>query len=549
MLTVPPFQRPFSWDITEVEQLIAEPIEAMLADDAAEEDDLFLGTILLLDRGPLADAPPLAVADLIDGLQRLVTLTILLSVLRDRGTSGPQGEDLDRYIVAKPGAGESPALYRLTLRGSDAEYLRAICQERGATLSPPALEPPSDAAERLLDAREALIAEVDGRSPEERRRLAEVVLKRCTLVTITAHNLDRAHRLFTVLNYRGKPLSRHDILRAELLGRAPPEDAESCVAILDDLERRLGDRLESLFSHVRAIYGPARGPIIGEVLEIADRESRGVRAFLEETVAPLARALDRADRPQYWQDPLVRASLGYLGGLKSHDWVPAALLWIIRHGEEPERLGPLLARLDRMAHGLLLYGIGNDRRAARYRALVEAIRDGRPEADVLRASDLTADEQRSVYNIIVRDPYGRGPQICKLILLRVNDWLEGKVTGLTGTDLTIEHILPLRPALRSAWRKDIPDTLERDQLTRSAGNLTLIRKALNEKARNRDFPAKRAMIRDEHAEQPIALNADIAAAEAWGAREIRAREARIAEHVREKWSLEPAPRKGAGGKA
>lgn len=544
LFTVPAFQRPFSWETTEVEQLISEPLEAALDTDPTGQDELFLGTILLLDRGPAANET-LGMADLIDGLQRLVTLTILLCVLRDRGTPGPGGDDLDRYIVARPKTGEVPARYRLTLRGADAEYLAAICQERGATRAEPALAAPSDAAERLLDAREALIADVEGRSPEECRRLAEVVLQRCTLVTITAHNLDRAHRLFTVLNYRGKPLSRHDILRAELLGRALPEEEPRCIKILDDLERRLGDRLESLFSHVRAIHGPAKGPIISDVLAIADSEGNGVPAFLEKTVEPLGRALDLADRPEHWQDKQVRTSLGYLGLLKGHDWVPPAMLWIAQYGEEPERLGPLLARLDRMAYGLVLYGLGNDKRAARYRALVEAIRDRRPEREVMRASELTVSEQRGILDTVTRHPYGRGPQICKLMLLRINDWLAGDVTGLSGADLTIEHILPLQPAVRSDWRKDFPDAQEREQLTRSVGNLALVRKKLNEKARNKDFTLKGPMIRDEHAEQPIALNADIAAAAGWKPKQIRDRESRIAALVMSRWSLEAGARKSA----
>ena len=541
--TVPAFQRPFSWETTEVGQLISEPLEAALDTDPSDQDELFLGTILLLDRGGAAGDVP-GMADLIDGLQRLVTLTILLCVLRDRGTPGPGGEDLDRYIVARPKAGEEPARYRLTLRGSDAAYLTAICQERGATLAEPALEAPSDAAERLLDAREALIAEVGGRSPEECRRLAEVVLQRCTLVTITAHNLDRAHRLFTVLNYRGKPLSRHDILRAELLGRAPPADEPRCIRILDDLERRLGDRLENLFSHVRAIYGPAKGQIISDVLAVAERQGNGVPTFLETTVEPLGRALDLTDRPQHWQDKQVRTSLDYLGLLRSHDWVPPAMLWIARYGDDPARLGPLLARLDRMAYGLLLYGLGNDKRTARYRALVEAIRDRRPEKDVLRASELSADEQRAVLNSITRDPYKRGPQICKLVLLRINDWLAGEVTGLSGSDLTVEHILPLQPGVNSIWRKDFADALEREQLTRSIGNLALMRKGPNEKARNKDFMLKCQIIRDEQAMQSIALNADIAAASGWKPKQIRDREARIAALVRARWSLDGGARTG-----
>ena len=45
------------------------------------------------------------------------------------------------------------------------------------------------------------------------------LLDRCCVVQVTATDIDQAHRMFEVLNARGKPLARNDILKAELLER------------------------------------------------------------------------------------------------------------------------------------------------------------------------------------------------------------------------------------------------------------------------------------------------------------------------------------------
>ena len=87
---IPDYQRPYSWRVTEAAQLL-EDINNAIAEGSKQPDDeegYFLGSVLLIDRAPAAssDANPPShhrVFDIVDGQQRLVTVTILLSVIRD----------------------------------------------------------------------------------------------------------------------------------------------------------------------------------------------------------------------------------------------------------------------------------------------------------------------------------------------------------------------------------------------------------------------------------------------------------------------------------
>ena len=89
-LSVPAYQRPYSWTRREADQLLEDVLAAAGVESAvAAEPDYFLGTVLLLDAEP-ADTPAegggqLRLLDIVDGQQRLVTLTILASVLRQPG--------------------------------------------------------------------------------------------------------------------------------------------------------------------------------------------------------------------------------------------------------------------------------------------------------------------------------------------------------------------------------------------------------------------------------------------------------------------------------
>ena len=84
--------------------------------------------------------------------------------------------------------------------------------------------PPSaltSSAARILEVRDRLVSDLLDLEPEQRRQLIQFLLERCYVVFALTASIDRAHRMFMVLNATGKPLARNDILKAELLGDVP----------------------------------------------------------------------------------------------------------------------------------------------------------------------------------------------------------------------------------------------------------------------------------------------------------------------------------------
>ena len=72
--------------------------------------------------------------------------------------------------------------------------------------------------------------------PAQRRRLADFLFDKCHVVVVSTTGIDRAHRIFTVLNARGKPLARNDILKADLLGGVPPAGMKDATRIWDQAD-------------------------------------------------------------------------------------------------------------------------------------------------------------------------------------------------------------------------------------------------------------------------------------------------------------------------
>jgi uncharacterized protein with ParB-like and HNH nuclease domain len=107
---IPLFQRPYAWTKKEAGELLGDLLESIKDE---HPNPYFLGCIVLIKE----EGNP--VSEVVDGQQRLMTLTILFSVLRH--LSGEDwAEDLTRCIYEKGGpVGNRPDRYRLTPKKQD----------------------------------------------------------------------------------------------------------------------------------------------------------------------------------------------------------------------------------------------------------------------------------------------------------------------------------------------------------------------------------------------------------------------------------------------
>ena len=115
---IPEYQRPYTWGVEHAVQLLVDLQEALERD---LDEPYFLGSIVLVKDAQSSRA------EVIDGQQRLVTLTLLLAVLRDIVEDPSLRKDIHER-VEKPAVEweEKPAKPRLTLRRRDIEFLKLI---------------------------------------------------------------------------------------------------------------------------------------------------------------------------------------------------------------------------------------------------------------------------------------------------------------------------------------------------------------------------------------------------------------------------------------
>lgn len=553
LFRTPPFQRPFVWTPEEAATLIEEITTAFEAMDGETlGDGCFLGTMLFMNADKSAAklrnwslTRSQKVLEIVDGLQRLTTVTIFLCLLRDLELEEGRkpSERLRSAIIAGRGA---KATSRVTLRGADEDFLDALAR-KDAVHAEPETETLSVSQSNLLDVRDYLRGVVTEFDSAERRQLIEFLLDDCCVDVLTTTGIDRAHRMFTVLNTAGKPLTRHDILKARLMSGISGPRLERLVAIWEQAEAHLGKNFEGLFSHIRAMHARTSPEIITAITDIADQVGGGP-AFIERILQPAAPVFADIVSAHHTGSPhseAITGSLTYLGWLSGADWIPAVLLWWLEKGNDTAALAQFLASVERVAYALHIQNRSSKRRQTRMNAVMFAIRQGQDLISAPSPLDLGQEEIHALhYNF--RDMHKRDPKIAKLVLMRLNDALAGRRHNLDSKLLTVEHILPRRPG--APWRALFPDPVERDRLTSSLGNLVLVPKSLNGRAGNQEFSRKKKVLFGNGFELPI--NDFVRRQDEWTAAQIEAREAEILRLLDQVWRIgPPSGRKAVQGNA
>jgi uncharacterized protein with ParB-like and HNH nuclease domain len=248
--TIPAYQRPYAWEREQAKALLDDVLDAMK--EAREEKEpvtYFLGSIVLIKQSGSPDAT------VVDGQQRLTTLTILLSVLRDLSPE-PARWKRHKYICEEGDADKGTKdRWRLTTRKRDAEFFQLTVQKFAATSSLPPVAGLSDSRLRIVENTTMFCGRLLGVSEPERDDLVAFLLQRCYLVVVSVANVSTAHRVFTVLNARGLDLTPTDMLKADLLDRVPPDAEADYANRWEAQEERLGrDGFVNLFQHIRMIH-------------------------------------------------------------------------------------------------------------------------------------------------------------------------------------------------------------------------------------------------------------------------------------------------------
>lgn len=235
---VPRFQREYSWDQNNYKEFLEDMLKALVVENGTiKANDYFMGTMLFVEQSAKSK-----MINVIDGQQRLTTITILFSVLSDRFKELKEetlSQQIFKYIMTQDDDGED---VRVIKSNTSYPYFSFYIQDREKTKK---VDANSEEEVCILKTYEYLYektAESNLRKvlssniiqSEEcnfsyidiLKALRDQVLQ-TNVVSISTQEKDQANKIFEILNAKGKRLADVDLIKNkifEILYKTEPAD-------------------------------------------------------------------------------------------------------------------------------------------------------------------------------------------------------------------------------------------------------------------------------------------------------------------------------------
>lgn len=545
---VPPYQRDYAWDEDKLRQMWDDIGEIIFGNN----DSYFLGSMVFT-------APNPNEIEVIDGQQRLTTMSVLLCALRDLlGASGDY-EDEQRELTSILGVYDweisenNPKLklnttnrsfYRENILNNSSHEALAAAQTNKTVLK----------SNRLLAQAYTYFYERIGQlsvpGMDIRGFTAQLVNALDTKINVIQINVENefdAYQLFETLNDRGLALSVADLIKNYLLRKASSNEdrleevQENWNAMINSLGQR--DTKRFLRHYWLSTEGVIRDKDLYDALSRNFDSLARVRTVSKclRDAADIYGALDDIDS-DWWTtfDPpqrrQIQVGIHRLNIFRVTQCYPLLLATL----ETAEPLFPDVLKL--VVNFSFRYSVvGSFSSNVLEAAYSDAARFVRANDDVTlpnifnRLRDIYPNDaqfQEDFSQVEITN----GP-LARYILRTVNDELAGDTGVKTEDDpdkVNLEHILP--KSIPDHWKATFPDD-ERppEDYVHRLGNLTLLQKRLNTVVKNEDFEAKKAGAFDEN---PYEISQYILEQDIWGPDQIEERQRNLAAAAPSIWSVD-----------
>ena len=534
---VPFFQRQYSWTKKEWHNLYADAVALI---EGGEEAKHFLGPLVCTPFHHVPGDGPRY--QLIDGQQRLTTLTIALAALRDVARLKDLGDLADEihedFLVHRrcEGLQRFKVVPRLEDRRS---YEMAIDGNAPGVVAGTGIigchsffkrawrNPVADAGEPMA------------------RRILIALTARMSLVAITVDG-ENPYEIFESLNWKGLPLEEADLIRNFLFMQVPPAEQAS-------FHEARWKPYESRFEAVGRYDKVPPTQFYRNYLMREGRYCANKTAYVEFKRQNIERGLTTVEqvtelqrfatfelwfqRPKLCEREYLKERLAEIQQLDITTAHPLLLNLLDRHEKGYVNRDELDVCLRDLASFVIRRTICGESTRAYGRWFSEAIPTivTRPSVDLRRywMEKGWPDDATFIARLAEFPVYVREKKKCRLLLERL-EREQGHREAVNPTNLSIEHVLPQTIEGDEAgrtWQAEFGAswTLEHEKWVHTLGNLTLT--GINPELGNNTFTAKKAMF----ARSNVSLNAYFGVIARWNGIEIKKRGVELGHVIARLW--------------
>lgn len=237
---IPRFQREYSWDKKNYQEFLEDMVgNLVIKEGKISSSQYFLGTMLFIGNFTEGTEQEIQV---VDGQQRLTTITILFSALSDRFVGLGQAtlsRQLFSYIMTEDDDGNE---VRILKSKTSYPFFSYFIQDKDKSLNPEAATEEEHCIKETYEYFHAQLTETKLKAMLKRKHGSEIVdalsevdilkalrdqVLNSTFVSISTTDRKQANKIFEILNAKGKRLAHIDLIKNklfEVLNRVEPAD-------------------------------------------------------------------------------------------------------------------------------------------------------------------------------------------------------------------------------------------------------------------------------------------------------------------------------------
>lgn len=488
---IPIYQRPYQWTEENCEKLL-DDLFFNYEDD--RESDYFCGSLVLI---AISEDSKVKTYDVVDGQQRLSTFILLAKVLADLYSERLIEESKDYLQESLITKYEKKDRLNFNAMGfnSKKDFQYALTSFNDV--------PISNNKNNYLKNAICLKNYLKEKEIENINKFIEWLYSNVKFITIICPNIDKALRIFNVLNARGLALNATDIFKGELLKElAKEEDQKKLVSRWNALSQKCSDNdltIETLFSWYLTY--------LESKTSREKMEKRLVTWFNTLNKPPLEYLKGVEDFYNAYCEVLeMQDRHAHLLSYKDDDYLHVILCTSILHHYSDQDIEALKELLVKFYYQDWVAWQTRSTRSQTCCNIINALKEKKSVENIasivkkyFKDKNIT---QRFKENLQDSNLYtkfyftGKSPKknswlkpILILVEYFVSDDPKPKRIQMD-KNLHVEHILPQQPGSSSQWVKDFSEE-ERGLYTHSLANLTLLGGTKNAQASNLDFKEKK----------------------------------------------------------
>jgi hypothetical protein len=541
-LVVPANQRDYSWTEREVTTLLQDFAKS-ISDD---EGEYFLGTIVTIPKSP-------ELLEVVDGQQRLATVAILLSEIRNYlEQSEPLiSQSIDNQFLTDIDRDRREKVAKLQLNLDDNEFFRTrISAKKGQTLPEPTRASHELITTAFQKAQSQVKKVVSALSPKDHgdalNKWIRFVEHGAQVILLKVPSEVNAYKMFETLNDRGLKTSQADLVKNYVFGQSGNRLSEAqqkwalMRGALESLDEE--DITVTFLRHALiAIRGFLRTDGVYEAVQaIAKKPQASVQFLTElEALATVYVAIFNPEHEKWNAYPdSMRRSIQTLNLLNIKPFRP--LMLAVAHRLSPKEASAAFQMLISWGVRLL---IASSTRSGSIEESIAAAANKVFAVDQKAPITLAVPLKKELNGVIPGDEQFRQAfevtSVSKRSLARyylrsleraakgeANPWF---IPNDDKEEINLEHVLPEHP--EGNWNQFDEDTAA--AYVKRLGNLALLLAKSNSNLKSADFTTKKAIYKDS----PYELTRQIATQIDWSKERITERQKGLSKLALKAWPL------------